>query len=81
MDLYLKFNDPEYAAMVKELLDDLAKGLLEEVLNLKGEFGEIGDIIGRVIGPNDPLTDEEAKKLQEVGFDKTLDDDDEEETE
>ena len=65
--------------MVKELLTDLPKGLFEEVLNFKREFGEIGDIIGRVIGPNDPLTIEEAKKLQEFGFDTILDEDDNEE--
>ena len=58
MDLYLKFNDPEYAAMVKELLDGLPKGMLYELLNLRKELKHLEPIIGGIIKPTDPLYSE-----------------------
>ena len=58
MDLYLKFNDPKYAAMVKELLDGLPKGMLYELLNLRKELKHLEPIIGGIIKPTDPLYSE-----------------------
>ena len=58
MDLYLKFNDPEYAAMVKELLDGLPKGMLYELLNLRKELKHLEPIIGGIIKPTEPLYSE-----------------------
>ena len=55
MDLYLKFNDPEYAEMVKELLDGLPKGMLYALLNLRKELKHLEPIIGGIIEPTDPL--------------------------
>ena len=55
MDLYLKFNDPEYVAMIKELLDGLSKGMLYELLNLRTELKHLEPIIGGIIKPIDPL--------------------------
>ena len=55
MDLYLKFNDPEYAEMVIELLDGLPKGLLYALLNLRKELKHLEPIIGGIIKPTDPL--------------------------
>ena len=49
MDLYLKFNDPEYVAMIKELLDGLSKGMLYELLNLRTELKHLEPIIGGII--------------------------------
>ena len=58
MDLYLKFNDPEYAAVVKELLDGLPKGMLYELFNLRKELKHLEPIIGGIIKPTDPLYSE-----------------------
>ena len=55
MDLYLKFNDPEYAEMVKELLDGPPKGMLYALLNLRKELKHLEPIIGGIIKPTDPL--------------------------
>ena len=55
MDLYLKFNDPEYAEMVEELLDGLPKGMLYALLNLRKELKHLEPIIGGIIKPTDPL--------------------------
>ena len=58
MDLYLKFNDPEYAAVVKELLEGLPKGMLYELFNLRKELKHLEPIIGGIIKPTDPLYSE-----------------------
>ena len=67
MDLYLKFNDPAYVAMIKELLDGLSKGMLYELLNLRTELKHLEPIIGGIIKPTDPLypegeSDDEEKE-------------------
>ena len=69
MDLYLKFNDPEYAEMVKELLGGLPKGMLYELLNLRKELKYLEPMIGGIIKPTDPLYCEVEKRIINIESD------------
>ena len=67
MDSYLKFNDPEYAEMVKQLLP---KGMLYELLNLRKELKHLEPIIGGIIKSIDPLYSEAENKIINIESDE-----------
>ena len=68
MEVYLEIEDVKYGRMITELFENLSEGCLYELLNHKRESLEQARIIGRVIGMDDPITNEEAKLLKANGF-------------
>ena len=68
MEVYLEIEDVKYGRMIAELFENLTEGCLYELLNLKHESSEQAQIIGRVIGADDDLTDEEAELFSATGF-------------
>ena len=56
MEVYLEIEDVK--------LENLSEGCLYELLHHKHESLEQARIISRVIGMNDPITNEEAKLLK-----------------
>ena len=68
MEVYLEIEDVKYGRMIAELFENLSEGCLYERLNHKHESLEQARIIGRVIGMDDPITNEEAKLLKANGF-------------
>ena len=68
MEVYLEIEDVKYGRMIVELFENLSEGCLYELLNQKHESLEQARIIGRVIGMDDPITNEEAKLLKANGF-------------
>lgn len=68
MEVYLEIEDVKYGRMITELFENLSKVCLYELLNHKHESLEQALIIGRVIGMDDPITNEEAKLLKANGF-------------
>ena len=68
MEVYLEIEDVKYGRMITELFENLSEGCLDELLSHKHESLEQARIIGRVIGMDDPITNEEAKLLKANGF-------------
>ena len=68
MEVYLEIEDVKYGRMITELFENLSEGCLNELLNHKHGSLEQARIIGRVIGMDDPITNEEAKLLKANGF-------------
>ena len=68
MEVYLEIEDVRYGRMIAELFENLTECCLYELLNHKRESFERARIIGRVIGMDDPITNEEAKLLKANGL-------------
>ena len=68
MEVYLEIEDVKYGRMIAKLFENLSEGCLYELLNHKHESLEKARIIGRVIGMDDAITNEEAKLLKANGF-------------
>ena len=68
MEVYLEIEDVKYGRMIAELFKNLSEGCLYELLNHIHESLEQAPIIGRVIGMDDAITNEEAKLLKANGF-------------
>ena len=68
MEVYLEIEDVHYGRMVAELFENLSKGCLDEILNLKREEDEMAHLIGRYTESNDEFTKEEGNILRENGF-------------
>ena len=70
MEVYLEIEDVKYGRMIAELFENLSEGCLYiyELLNHKHEALEQARIIGRVIGMDGPITNEEARLLKANGF-------------
>ena len=68
MEVYLEIEDVKYGRMIAELFESLSEGCLYELLNHKHESLDKARIIGRVIGMDDAITNEEAKLLKVNGF-------------
>ena len=68
MEVYLEIEDVKYGRMITELFENLSEGCLYELLNHRHGSLEQARIIGRVIGMDDPITNEEAKLLKANGF-------------
>ena len=68
MEVYLEIEDVKYGRMIAELFENLSEGCLYELLSLKHESLEKSRIIGRVIGMDDAITNEEDKQLKANGF-------------
>ena len=68
MEVYLEIEDVKYGRMITELFENLSEGCLYELLNDKHGSVEQARIVGRVIGMDDPITNEEAKLLKANGF-------------
>ena len=68
MEVYLEIEDAKYGRMIAELFENVSEGCLYELLNHKHESLDKARIIGRVIGIDDAITNEEAKLLKVNGF-------------